>query len=321
MDTEDLQMLREVVQFGSFAAVARRRTIDPSVVSRTISKLERRLGARLFHRTTRSLSLTETGARYLARIEPVLDELAAAGEAATAARGEPEGTLRMTASVAFGVRLLTPLAAGFRARYPRLKLELELSDTMLDLVENRIDLAIRLAPEIDADVICSRLMPTRYRVVASHDWLSANPVPHEPEDIVRTDCVLFSMPAYRTRWMFRDTHGRVQEVPVRGGVFSSSALQVRELMLAGAGPALLADWLIADDLAAGRCRDLFPAHDVAATSFDTAAWLIYPSRQFLPRKTRVIIDHLRETVAHGSQPETDAVGREQASSAEATVAT
>ncbi len=294
MDIETLKTFLNVAHQGSFATTARASSIDPSLVSRAIAGLEKDLGVRLFHRSTRRMSLTEAGALYLGRVEAILDELEHAREEAITVSAEPRGTLRITASVAFGQTCLVPLIPEFHHTFPDVELELLLSDDNLDLVAERIDLAIRLAPDIKADVICTKLFTSHYRVCASSDYLANAPVIQTPEDISQHKALLFALAEFRTRWLFRAASGNITEVPVNGGIVISNALAIRESMLSGLGPALLADWLIDDDIAAGRCIGILPDYQVTATTFDAGAWLIYPSRTFLPNKVRIAIDFLKK---------------------------
>jgi DNA-binding transcriptional LysR family regulator len=302
MDLESLALFVEVAHRGSFAAVARDRDVDPSSVSRSIALLEESLGLRLFQRTTRRMSLTESGERYLKRVEPLIEEFGRAGEEALAGSRAPGGTLRLTASVAFGNARLTPLLPAFRSRFPNLTLELILNDANLDLVAERIDLAVRLGPSITSDVIAAKLFETRYRVVASPSYLAAASSPLAiPDDLRCHDCLLMMLPEFRERWLFRDAAG-ITQTHVGGKILSSNPLTLRDAALAGLGPTLLPNWLIDEAIAKGQLVDLFPAYHVAATTFDTAAWLLYPSRSFLPHKVRVTIDFLREQLGAASNP-------------------
>ncbi len=268
---------------------------DPSSVSRAMAGLEAELGLRLFQRSTRRLALTEAGALYLARVEAAVDEVERAREEALAvSAGGPAGTLRLTASVAFGQRCLVPLIPEFRALYPALGVELLLTDANLDLVAERVDLAVRLGPPVEAEVVGTKLFDTRYRVCAAPAYLARAGAVRVPDGLRDRRCLLFDLPGFRSQWRFRDGgSGGVQAVPVSGDVVASNALALRDLALAGVGPALLADWLAGEDLARGRLVDLFPGHRVTATSFETAAWLLYPSRSFLPNKVRVAMDFLK----------------------------
>lgn len=299
MDIAGLRILVDVARHGSFAAAARQHDLDPSSVSRAIAVLEQGLGIRLFQRSTRRLSLTEAGQTYLARVEAVVAELDRARDEAQAVSAAPSGLLRLTASVAFGQVCIVPLLGRLHADFPALRLELLLSDANLDLVGEGIDLAVRLAPEVSVDLVRARLMETRYRVCAASSYLQGAPRLAQPADLAAHRCVLFTLPGFRSRWLFRDADGAIVEVPVAGDVTISNALALRDAALAGLGPALLADWLVDRELAAGRLVDVFPDHRVTATTFDTAAWLVYPSRSFLPHKVRAAVDFLRRHLPGG----------------------
>jgi DNA-binding transcriptional LysR family regulator len=301
MDILSLQLFVDVAQRGSFAAVARDRGVDPSSVSRAVATLEAALGTRLFQRTTRAVVLTEAGELFLSRTLPVIEDLGRARDEVASLKTDPVGTLRLTASVAFGQTCLLPLLPAFRRAFPRLQLELYLSDSNLDLIAERIDLAIRLSPSYRADVIGVKLFPTRYRVVASPAYLRREGTIAYPKDLSARSCLLFSLPEFRSRWLFRQA-GIVTEVPVIGDIIISTALALRGAAIDGLGPALLANWLIDADLTTGQLVDVFPNHDVTATTFDTAAWLLYPSRNYLPSKVRIAIDFLRKNLARTLTP-------------------
>jgi DNA-binding transcriptional LysR family regulator len=275
--------------------------VDPSSVSRTIGDLEAELGLRLFQRTTRTMALTEAGAIYLARLEPLMDEIASARDAAAQVAGGPRGLLRLTASVTFGQRRITPLLGAFRARHPGLALECLFTDATVDLVVERIDLAVRLAPSVEGDLVAAKLMDTRYRVVASPAYLADHPPLARPGDLARHRVLLFTLRAFRSRWLFRDDAGAVEAVPVAGDVTLSPAGALFDAAEAGLGPALLPDWLVDEAIAAGRLVDPFPTLRATATSFDTAAWLVYPSRAYLPGKVRAMADFLRENLGRGAR--------------------
>ena len=297
MDIENLTLFRTIADKGSFAAAAAQADVDPSLVSRRIAALEDALGFRLFARSTRRISLTEAGQAYLDRIGPVLDEMEDAARFARDLIDEPKGKLRVAASTAFGHTVIVPMLERFLADNPEVDVDLVLDDRPTDLISEQIDLAIRLSPEAPADTIVRRLMPTRYRVVASPLWNGRQRI-KTPEDLSGTRPVVFALPGFRDLWRFRDIRGRDVEVPLKARLEVSGALAVAEAARRGLGPALLADWSIREDLANGRLVDLFPVLEVAATGFETAAWILYPSRAYLPLKTRrfidVLVDNVRE---------------------------
>ena len=198
--------------------------------------------------------------------------------------------MKMTASVSFAHTCVVPFLKDFTSRYPEIALELLPTDANIDLVSNNIDLAVRLAPAPSGDLISTRLMRTRYLVCASPDFLHSHPEIKQPIDLQDHDCLCFALPDYRTKWRFRQDNMNPVEVPISGKIIISNALSLRQAALDSLGPALLPGWLISGDIAAGNLVNLLPDYDCAATEFDTAAWVLYPSRTYLPMKVRVMID-------------------------------
>lgn len=293
MDIEALKLFLNVATRGSFAAVAKELDLDPSAVSRSISALEDEIGVRLFQRTTRRMSLTEAGDIYLSRIAPLIEEVARAQTEALDVSAAPTGILRLSTSVTFGQRMIVPLLPRLRELYPALKIEGVFTDANIDLVAERVDLAIRLAPTIEGDLIAVKLRDTRYHVVASPTYVASAPGLTKPSELLNHKVLLFMLRPYRTRWIFRDLGGQLEEVPVHGDLVLSPAGALRDAVLLGLGVALLPNWLVDEDIRSNRMVRLLPEHDVAATTFDTAIWLIYPSRSYLPSKVRVMIDFLK----------------------------
>lgn len=287
----------EVMQRGSFAAVARERGLDPSSVSRIVAGLEEELGLRLFQRSTRRLAATEAGRLYFRRVQPLLEELDLARAEAADLAGQPAGTLRLTASVAFGEAVVVPLLPALRAAEPGLRFELHLTDALLDIIEDRIDLAIRHRRPEGASLVASRLAAVRYRVAASPGWIARHGRPDRPAALSALDCPRLLLPGFRDTWAFRDRAGAMEAVPVGGSLLLSSALGSLEAARAGLGPTLLADWLARADLARGDLVDLFPDHEVSAADFDAAIWLVHPSRSYVPAKVRVFAEFLRRAMA------------------------
>jgi len=302
MDLAALRMIAFVARHGSFAAAARVLNLDPSSVSRIVANAEASLGLRIFQRTTRTLRITEEGEIYLRRVVPLIEELDHAREEAGLARATPSGTLRVTASVAFAHECIVPHLGAFHDLYPGISLELLPTDAMLDILGNGIDLAIRLAPAPEGDLVSTRLVRTRYRVCAAPGYLSKHGPFVSPHDLSTLNCLRFALPEFRNRWLFRRDGDAGFEVAVSGWAVIANALSLRQAARDGLGPALLADWLIGDDLASGMLIDVFPDYDCTATEFDTAAWALYPSKSFLPMKVRVTIDYLRDQLRAKTHP-------------------
>lgn len=296
MDTSSLEIFVETVRRGSFAAVARDRGVDPSVISRTIRALEGELGGRLFQRTTRRLALTEAGTLFFERVVLIVEELARAKLSVVEMSGRPAGTLRVTTSVSLGERCLVPLLPRFMERYPDISIDLNLNDSVVDIVAERYDMAIRLGRLADSGLVASRLATTRYLVVASPGYLAEHGPITTPDDLRRHNCLLFPYAGFRNRWVFRDPTGGLAEVPVHGRAVISSAVALEHCALAGMGVALLAEWLVGEDMRAGRLVQVLSTYDVtpASGNFDTAIWFVYPSREHVPLKVRVFSDFVRD---------------------------
>ncbi len=301
MDALALKTFVDVARLGSFAYAARELDLDPSSISRTVAALEAELGVRLFQRTTRKLSLTEAGHLYLARIAPLVDELERARDEALAIskgiNNQAQGTLRMTSSVAFGVTQLAPLLPVFHSQHPQLKVELLLTDNNLNLINDRIDLAVRLGSQFEGDAVLTKLMRTRYRVCASRSYIAQHGALHSPTDLAKHRCLLLTLPEFRHEWHFKDGKGKIQNVSVDGDIIISSPLALRCCAIDGMGPVLLTDWLANEAIADGTLVDLFPHLQATATSFDTGVWLLYPTRAHLPLKVRVMVDFLKSKFA------------------------
>ena len=294
MDSAALRLVIDIAKHGSLAAVARKLDVDPATVSRNLAAIEADIGARLFQRTTRRLSLTPAGQDFLEAIEGVVEQLELAQERVRSQDTELTGTLRLTTSFALGQLRIVPLLPRFRADFPKLKLELNFSDANIDLVNERMDLAIRLSPRIEGDYIATKLFDTRYHVCASPAFLSKHKVGRDPRVLSELQCLTLSIADFRKQWLFRDRSGEITRVKISTELTVSNALALLDCALAGLGPALLPQWVINPELRAGRLIDLFPHHRATATNFETGAWLLYPSRQFLPRRVRAAVDFFKK---------------------------
>jgi len=298
MNQKSLRLFTEVAAKLSFAAVADDRNMDPSSISRSIAQLESDLGIRLLHRTTRHMSLTEAGARFFHRISNILDDYDQALDQARQIHVQPRGTLRLTASIAFGEEVIIPLLPTFQMQYPKIKLELLLTDVNLDIVNDRIDMAIRLGTQLSGDMVVTRLFPTKYHVCATPEYLDLNTPIEKPDDLQKHNCIRFTMNSFRDSWRFyHPATEQEQSLAVDGNFCVSSALSLKSLVLQNTGVGLLADWLIRDELLQGQLIDVLPDYRVTATDFTTAAWIVFPSRTYIPKKTRAMIEFLKSQLA------------------------
>lgn len=301
MNTNDLAVFVEIIRRGSFAAVARDRGVNPATVSRSVAALENELKIRLFQRTTRRIEPTEAGMIYFERVEPLVDELAKAQLSVAEVNDRPRGLLRMACPVSFAELNITPLLPEFSDLYPELKFELILTDTILDLIGERLDVAVRVGSLKDSTLIAHKLAPMVTRVCAAPKYLEKHGRPPRPEDLINHRCLLLAMPDFtRNSWKFTDRKNRRREVEVSEFLRTSNAMALKQCALAGMGVTLQARWMIGRELRAGTLIDVFPDYEVTAAVDDAAAWLLYPSRSYMPQKVRVFVDFLKEKFKCGT---------------------
>jgi DNA-binding transcriptional LysR family regulator len=290
MDLSALQVFVDVIRRGSFAAVARDRGAAPSSISRTIAALERELSVRLFQRSTRKLVLTAVGQRFFARIGPLVGELETAASMVADETKQVTGRLRITAPVTFGQVALVPLLPELARLHPTLSFDLLLTDATIDLAAERIDVALRLGTLDDSSLVATRLFAMRYVVCASSTYLAAAGTPERPADLADHDGVLLTGPAFPQRWQFRDRRGRITDTSPRPRLAISNVLALCDCAAAGMGITCVPFWAAARYLRDGSLTTLLTGHEVTATSFAAAAWLVYPSRSYLPLKVRRFVD-------------------------------
>jgi DNA-binding transcriptional LysR family regulator len=293
MNLVNLQYFVQVSRKGSFAAVARDHGKAPTTVSRAIASLEAELGVRLFQRTTRHLDLTKAGSEYLEAVEEAMALLVQAGEKALVDTLTPRGILRMTASTTFGQVGVVPLLPGFMTRYPKLDVEFLLTDSRLDLISERIDVAIRLGTLHDTNLVATLLCEVPYHVCASPKYLKSHGTPKSPVELIERDCLHLTLPEFNV-WQFRDHKGDIERVAVRGRLTCSNVRALKQCTLSGMGIALLPRWVVHSELISGDLVDLFQTWTVGASAFKVPVWLLYPSWQHLPLKVRIFIDYIKE---------------------------
>lgn len=287
MNIDSLAIFVETMRKRSFTAVAADRDVDPTTISRAIAGLERELNLRLFHRTTRALHPTEAGMVYFERVEPLVDELQKAQLAAADVNERPHGVLRLACPVSFAELNIVPLLPIFAQQYPELCFEMVLTDAPVDLVTEQLDVAIRLGPLHDSTLIAHKLCPMVARVCATPAYLRRHGHPQTPTDLAQHRCLLFSLPGFsRNNWKFTDPAGQTTEVVVNALLRTSNAMALKQCALAGMGIILQARWVVGNELRTGTLVDVFPDYEVTAALDDAAAWLVYPSRKYVPQKVQ-----------------------------------
>jgi DNA-binding transcriptional LysR family regulator len=257
----EIDVFLRVVDGGSFAAAAKALRVTPSAVSRSIARLEARLGVRLLQRTTRSLTLTAEGEAYRLRAQAILGEIDDLERSFTAARAEPRGRLRVTASVPFGLHCLLPILPEFLERHPQVTVDLALTDALVDLVDQRLDVAVRHGPLRDSTLRARSLGSSRWIVAASPEYLRRRGTPQTPDDLAAHNCLNFNFRRALEGWSFRNASGNPQRQAVNGNFYGNSGESLRVMAVAGAGIVRLAAFLIGADVAAGRLVPLLESHN------------------------------------------------------------
>lgn len=287
----EMAVFVRVVEQGGFSAAARSLGMTPSAVSKLVGRLENRLGVRLMHRTTRAFSLTHEGVAYYQRSLRILRDIDEAEEAISRAQTVPRGTLRVNAAVAFATYQVVPLLPEFFARYPDVHLELTVTDRVVDLVEEAVDVAIRIGVRSDSSLISRQLVVDRRVVIAAPAYLERHGTPRVPEDLLRHSCLCWiGNQGALNDWPFMSPDGPVT-LSVSGHVEVNSGEVLYEMALAGLGIARVAEFRVGADVKAGRLVPLLAEYQPAER---LPIHAVYPHRRHLLPKVRAFVDFLTE---------------------------
>ena len=294
MDLSHLSVFIEVMREGTFAAVAKKRNIAPSTVSRIISGLEEAANLRLFERNTRNMEPTEQAQLLSGRLEPLLEEIDAVFAQLGDAQSKVAGKLRITSPVSFGLTFLARAVTEFGKLYPDVEVEYQMTDGRIDILGERIDVAFRFGHLEDSNFISQQFMPLKYIACASSRYLEDAGFPNSPKEISTHNCLSFLLPGFAMTWKFRKLNQtKVREYPVGGNLKISNPLALRQAVLNDHGIALLPEFIIDRDLQQGSLVNLFPEFEITATEFNPKVWIVYPSRIYLPTRTRVFLDFVK----------------------------
>jgi DNA-binding transcriptional LysR family regulator len=296
MDRFDaIRVFAQVVESGSFAKAAERLGLSTSATSRLVAELEAHLQTRLLNRTTRRVSLTESGQAFYERSVQLLADLHEAEDEAARATVVPRGTLRLTSSLNFGVRHLAPAIAEFLARHGEVRFDVSLSDRIVDLVEEGFDLGIRIGAAGSEHIVARKLGETQLVLCASPAYLARHGVPRSPEELERHNCLTYEYVAPKNLWRFRDPSGAERSVRVSGSLQSNNGDLLAEVAARGAGIAFEPEFMVGPGLRAGRLVPLLPEYAPAPAPI----YAVYPSRKHLSAKVRLFVDFLVERFAQG----------------------
>lgn len=285
MTSDELTVFVGAAGAGSLSEAARRLALTPMIASRRLAALEADLGVRLMHRTTRSVSLTPEGEAFLPHARALLDAAAEARASVGSDRTRVAGLLRITAPAAFGRKVVTPLLAAFLGRHPALRVELQLTDAIVDIVASGIDVAVRIGRLRDSSLVARRIAPNSRLLCAAPAYLAGAGVPESADDLARHACLVLSG---TTHWRFA-VEGRARDVRVSGPFGSNSIEAIHAACVGGLGLTLLSAWDVADDLRSGA---LVRVDLAAAEPDELAIWAVYPSARHVAPKLRAFLDAL-----------------------------
>jgi DNA-binding transcriptional LysR family regulator len=289
-----MQVFAQVVETGSFAKAADRLALSTSAASRQVAELETHLQTRLLNRTTRRVSLTESGRAFYERAVQLLADLAEAEQEAASAAVVPRGTIRLTTSVNFGVRHVAPAIAAFLGEHREVRFDVSLSDRVVDLVEEGFDLAIRVGAPTSENLVARKLGETRLVPCAAPAYLAEHGAPKTPEDLAEHNCFTYEYVSPRDVWRFRDRSGAERTVRVSGRLHSNNGDLLAEAAASGAGIVFEPAFIVGPEVRAGRLvpllQDFMPP--------PVPIYALYPSRKHLSAKVRRFVEFLVERFAH-----------------------
>jgi DNA-binding transcriptional LysR family regulator len=288
----DVAVFVQVVQSGSFTAAAERLQVSKSVVSKYVSRLENRLGARLLNRTTRRLSLTEVGRVFYERSRDGLNAIEEAELEVSRMQGAPTGTLRLNTPMSFGVLHVAPALPDFMRQFPEISVEVNLDDRMVDVIEEGFDISVRISELPDSSLVARRLATCRHAVVAAPSYLERHGSPTRAEDLTRHNVISYRYQESALNWHFKAPDGKPVSIPVSGNLQMNNSLALREAMLAGVGIARTPTFLVGEDIGRGRLVPILTDYE----ALEVSIFLVYPQRRHLSPKVRAFIEFMADRI-------------------------
>jgi DNA-binding transcriptional LysR family regulator len=282
-----MRLFVRVVETGSFSLVARETGTTQPTVSRTMAALEDHLGVRLLNRSTRAVTLTDDGRAFYAQAMRAMEAVAEAEASVGRRHGRPSGLLRLGTPVSFGRLHIAGLIPVFLQQYPDVEVELFMTDAFVDPVSEGLDLVVRVGALEDPSLIARRIGTTRRVTVAASGYLACRGVPATPSDLRQHECIVYTRLATGNRWHFNGPDGPIA-VTVQGRFRADNAEAVREAVVAGAGIAVIPDWMFTDEITGGRVRTILDPFAPSALPIHA----VYPSRRLVAPKVRAMIEFL-----------------------------
>ena len=290
---QSISAFARVVEAGSFAGAAKRLGVSVSSISRLVADLEAHLGVRLLNRTTRRISLTEAGRAFHERSIQLLADLEEAEASASEGAAVPRGTLRLSCPVTFGTEHVAPAIAQFMRKYPAVKVEIELSDRTVDLVDEGFDAAVRIGAVRGQNLVARRVGTTKLVCCASPSYLREHGEPRTPDDLAKHDCLLYQYAPQRDTWPFTDKQGSERRIRVSGPAYANNGAFLTALACDGIGIAYEPDFIVGQDVRAGRLVPILRGY----TGMVGAISVVYASRRHLSAKVRAFSDFFAQYLA------------------------
>jgi DNA-binding transcriptional LysR family regulator len=278
----------KVVETGGFARAAEKLDLSTSAVSRHVAELETRLGARLLHRTTRRISLTEAGQAFFEKSLQLMADLEEAEAIATLATAKPRGTLKLTCSINFGMHHLAPAIGAFQCQHPDVLFDVNLSDRFVDLVEEGLDLAIRIGDLGNPNLVAKRIGEMRLIACASPTYLKGHGTPKHPDDLARHNCLVYEYSPAKGLWRFTAKDGTEHRVKIAGSVHANNGDMLAAIAAEGVGITCEPDFIVDPLIATGRLVPILKDYRAPTAGI----FAVYPSRRHLSAKVRVFVDFL-----------------------------
>lgn len=289
---DDMRVFTAIVEKGSFSEAGRSLRMSPALVSNRIARLERHLGITLFNRTTRKVSATEAGLRYYDDCLDIRRRVEEAESRIIEDDQAPKGVLKVTSSSSFGDAYLVQAIADFAAKHPNIQLQYSMTDALVDMLADGLDIGIRVGPLVDSNLKSRILAPSPRFIFAAPDYLAKHGTPQSPHDLSQHNCLLLRFPGSRQfRWRFKNKDG-AYELPVSGSLDSNNGLALTQWAIAGAGLVFKTYWEVAAHVKAGRLVPVLTDH-MPADAYITA---LYPYDRYVPPRVRVFIDYLAKNI-------------------------
>ena len=286
-----MQLFARVTETGSFTAVADQLNVARSVVTRQISALETALGAKLMTRSTRSLSLTAAGAAYLEKCRLILNMVDAAESEVAQEKAQPRGRIRLGLPLSFGLERLMPLLLEFAEQQPHIQFEMDFSDRRSNLIEEGIDLSIRITAQLASGDILRKLGTCQLLTLASPAYLNLHGTPRSPDELRHHDCLAYSVDLSPSSWVY-PVDGREERVPVRCRIMANNGTALMQAAARGLGITRQPDFIAEPFLARGEVVPVLSGFDAAPLGI----YAVLPSNRYIPHRVKVLIDFLAQAL-------------------------